>query len=142
MYKEKEIVSVVKNLPVNRMIKTEMYKFIKVYNFTDKKIDLLLKFKNPTEQLGFLYRHILTAAYQFGVPLVYIEEYKRYKKYLKTYKNSNYYNNAKYEELKHSVNLKSKMLISATIEITQKKNTRQEKINEILIKMSNKKNNI
>ncbi len=142
MYKEKEIVSVVKNLPVNRMIKTEMYKFIKVYNFTDKKIDLLLKFKNPTEQLGFLYRHILTAAYQFGVPLVYIEEYKRYKKYLKTYKKSNYYNNEKYEELKHSVNLKSKMLISATIEITQKKNTRQEKINEILIKMSNKKNNI
>ena len=49
------------------------------------------------------------------------DRYKRYKKYLKTYKNSNYYNNAKYEELKHSVNLKSKMLISATIEITQKK---------------------
>lgn len=142
MYKEKEIVSVVKNLPVNRMIKTEIYKFIKVYNFSNKKIDLLLKLKNPTEQLGFLYRYILTAAYEFGVPLVYIQEYQRYKKYLKSYKNIKYYDNTKYKEVKNSVHLKSKMLIIATIEIIQHKNNRQEKINQILIKMSHKKNNI
>lgn len=141
MYKEKEIIFLVNKLPVNRVIRTDIYIFIKNYKFSDKKIDFLLSLKTPNEQLGFLYRNILTAAYQFGVPSVYIYEYQRYKRYFIRYKDTRY-NINKLQELKNTMNLKSKMILDATNELMKNKNNRQEKINEILIKMSNKKNNI
>lgn len=137
MYKESDVAYTISKLSVDRKLQSEMFIFMKLYPFTDKKIDLFLKLKTSKERLGFIHRFILTASYEYGVPRIYITDYKSYKNIIKRYIKSNKKID---DDVKDRLNLKSRMLLIATIELMRNKNSRQEKIQKLMEKIQDSKN--
>lgn len=137
MYKETDVAYAISRLSVDRRIKSEMFIFMKLYPFTDKKIDFFLKLKTSKERIGFIHRFILTASYEYGVPNVYITDYKSYKNMIKRFLNDRRKID---DDVKDKLNLKSRMLLIATIELMKNKNSRQEKIQKLMEKIQDNKN--
>ena len=109
-------------------------------NLSEKKLNTILSFKTDKILIGYLFRLLLGNAYKYGVPKIYI---KQYMDNLNTYKNTTksvYIRNDKdkFLILKNRMHKSTDELISATLELMDKKNSRKEKISQLLEKISDK----
>ena len=134
MYREEEIINCIKSYHLNPNFKGDIFYFMKNYPLSNRKIDIFLKLKKQNEQIGFYYRCLLTACYEYNVPLVYINEYKLKLKILKLYKPKKEI--IRIKELQH----KSHLLFCAVKELMIKNNSRKEKILKLMEKISDNKN--
>ena len=137
-----KIIEHCKKLRIYNDVKFIVYQFMITYPFSDKKISLFLKMNKHNEMLGFINRYLIRAAYEYGVPTVYIESYVRVKDNVIFYKKHKNFdtNSTVRKERVHDLHRKSRMLFEAVLEQMKVKNSRQEKIFKIKEKISEKEN--
>lgn len=130
--REKFLTEIVK-LPLKRRVKDSIFAFIMLYPLNDKKMDFFVnKLKSTDKKVGYIYRLVVTAAYHYGVPKIYIEKCLRTKKFYKTYKSDT--------ESKKEMNRSYYELTIAATEMIKIKNTRKEKLLKIVDKISDSEN--
>ena len=139
---KKEVLKHLSNISIGQDIKWQMAIFLNHYPLKDKKAKFFLKLKDNNEKLGFIYKYIVAAAYQYGIPKVYINEtvrskesYFYWKKLSNTYKKENKYVN----DSKDRMHKLYHNLLIAVNEMIKEKNSRKEKILNLMYKMSNNK---
>ena len=107
-------------------------------NLPDKKIKVFLKFENNKVAIGFLFRLIISSAYKYEVPMVYInsciENKKRFESMYK-YKHSFNYSEDDIYEVRSIMQSSYRSLLIATLELIRRKNSRKEKISKVLEKI-------
>lgn len=139
---KKEVLKHLSNVSIGQHIKWQMDIFLNHYPLNDKKANFFLKLKENNEKLGFIYKYIVAAAYQYGIPKVYINETVRSKEsYFYWKKLSNTYEK-EYKYVNDSKNRMHKLyynLLIAVNEMIKEKNSRKEKILNLMYKMSNNK---
>lgn len=131
---QKKIIQHISSVRIYDDVKFIVYQFMTTYPFPDKKINLFLKMNTQEQKLGFINRYFIRAAYEYGVPKVYIKELKRLKESNSFYKKNKQYDTdtKKREERKLNLHVKSRLLYVAVLEQIDKKNSRKEKIHKII----------
>jgi hypothetical protein len=110
---------------------------LKYSDLSDNKINTFIKMEHK-KATGFLYRLLISNAYKYGVPTIYIKNCKDNKeKYYKII-NNKYFSKEDVQRYKMGMYDSYNNLIKATLELISIKNSRKEKINSILEKIVNK----
>ena len=130
----------ISNLPLMDDCKMGFYMLTNNIELSDKKIKTFLKMKSNKVKIGFLYRLLVSSAYKYGVPKVYIEKCINSRD---NYNISKTYTSTIGKEA--SLHRKSEMrkefsdLMTATLGLIKQKNSRKEKISKVLEKIADKK---
>jgi hypothetical protein len=131
----------ISNLPLMEDCKFGFYMLVNNIELSDKKIKTFLKIKLNKVAIGFLYRLLVSSAYKYGVPKVYIDKCISAKD---NYNISKSYTSTAGKEA--SSHRKSEMrrefsdLMTATLGLIKQKNSRKEKISKVLEKIADKNN--
>lgn len=134
---KKDFINHLSHITIGSDIKWQMTLFILEYPFKDKKIKFFLSLKNDNEKLGFIYRYIMASAYQYGVPKVYINKVRKTKESYNFWKKNNSTNML--NKRKREMQVQYYELLLAVNELIREKNTRKEKILNILDKKNKNK---
>lgn len=134
---KKDFINHLSHITIGSDIKWQMTLFILEYPFKDKKIKFFLSLKNDNEKLGFIYRYIMASAYQYGVPKVYINKVRKTKESYNFWKKNNSTNMLNKRKIEMQVQYYE--LLLAVNELIREKNTRKEKILNILDKKNKNK---
>lgn len=134
---KKDFINHLSHITIGSDIKWQMTLFILEYPFKDKKIKFFLSLKNDNEKLGFIYRYIMASAYQYGVPNVYINKVRKTKESYNFWKKNNSTNML--NKRKREMQVQYYELLLAVNELIREKNTRKEKILNILDKKNKNK---
>jgi len=106
---------------------------LKEVPFTRKQLLLVLEKFNSGEQIiAYFYRHLVRCAYFYGVPKIVIENYSNKKETYDIYKKSSSNKSRKFIEIKSELRKESKTLMSATLEMVHRSNSRKAKLNNII----------
>ncbi|MFA5586059.1 MAG: hypothetical protein WDA02_05875 [Saccharofermentanales bacterium] len=129
---KKDFIKHLSSIVIGNDVRWQMTLFVLEYPFKDKKIKFFLSLKNDNEKLGFIYKYIMTAAYQYGVPKVYINKVRKTKESYNFWKKNGSIDNV--DKRKREMQVQYYELLLATNELIRSKNSRKEKILNILDK--------
>jgi len=138
---QKQFLNHLASVSIGQDIKWQMIVFASKYPFKDKKAKFFLTLKTNNEKLGFIYKYIVAAAYQYGVPKIYINETIKTKEsyiYWKGLRNSN--DNKYMTERRMKMYRSYYNLLIAVNQMIREKNSRKEKILNVMYKISENKN--
>ena len=136
-------------LPIGRLTRLKLLHFFSIVGIDEKKEKTFLNFENDNQSIGFLYRLIITNAYKYNVPKVYINECVDIKRKYDSFKKQNKHkldSNKDVYILNTFNNICVKLyttfnrLMDATIELYDIKNSRKNKIQSLLEKIYDKNN--
>jgi hypothetical protein len=129
---KKDFIKHLSSIVIGNDVRWQMTLFVLEYPFKDKKIKFFLSLKNDNEKLGFIYKYVMTAAYQYGVPKVYINKVRKTKESYNFWKKNGSIDNV--DKRKREMQVQYYELLLATNELIRSKNSRKEKILNILDK--------
>lgn len=134
---QKKIIDHIKFIKIYTDVLFIIYQFMITYPFSDKKISLFLKMKSQEQKLGFINRYFIRAAYEYGVPKVYIKNLIGIKRNVSFYKKNKQYDTdpIKKQERKLNLHIKSRLLYESVLEQMKKSNYRKEKLFKIIEKL-------
>jgi hypothetical protein len=134
-----EVRKLISNLSLTEETKFDFYMLVNNIELSDKKIRTFLKIRSNKIAIGFLYRLLVSSAYKYGVPKVYIDKCISARD---NYNISKSYTSTAGKE--SSLHRKSEMqkefkdLMTATLGLIKQKNSRKEKIFKVLEKIAEK----
>lgn len=126
--------------------------FIELINhadLSDKKIRFFMKIDDPRIIVGFLFRLLISSAYKYNVPEIYIKECIESKKSYGKHKSTKrkrtigdywYESNDNGDMYKQRMKSDFTKLLKATVQMAKIKNSRKEKISKVLEKIAIKNN--
>jgi hypothetical protein len=127
------------SLNLTQQNKFDFYMLVNNIEISDKKIKTFLNIKLNKVAIGFLYRLVVSSAYRYGVPKVYIDrcinaknDYEISKKFTSSVGRESSLNRKVTMHREYSDLLKSTVLLAI------QKNTRKEKITRVLEKIADK----
>ena len=131
----------ISNLPLMDDCKMGFICLVSNIELSDKKIKTFLNIKIDKVAIGFLYRLLVSSAFKYGVPKVYID---------KCINSKDNYNISKTltspigrevsNQRKSEMRREFSDLMTATLGLIKQKNTRKEKISKVLEKIADKNN--
>ncbi len=146
--KYKEVYKRIISLHLDRNTTMYLMILIRDTNLSDKKIKTFMNMKSKKVATGFLYRFVISNAYKYGVPKVYIKKcllikssYEHSLKYENVHFESNnlYGGTLSRKELKRAERKKAYTeLLLATLEMVKIKNSRKAKLERVLEKIADK----
>lgn len=122
-----------------------MMHFLYLYDevpFTRKQCLLFLeKFNTSGQMIGYYYRHLVRCAHFYGVPKVIIKNYQEKKEMYNLYKDDRGYRGAsKKDAYQRQLHKEGTTLLSATLEMVSRSNSRKGKLQKITDKIIDKEN--
>ncbi len=137
---EEKLVVINKKIRELRLHSNVSYLFVlllKYSDISDKKLNTFIKMEHK-KATGFLYKLVIANAYKYGVPTIYIKNCKDNKERYYKIINNQYFSKEDVQRYKMKMHESYNDLIRATLELISIKNSRKEKINRVLEKISDR----
>ena len=127
---------------INEDFRFSLIIFISSIDLSDKKIKTFLNFKDNKIAIGLIFRLVISNAFKYGVPTIYIQQCLDYKKLYHDACKSKYIKRSEDELFRDKTRMETsyKNLITATLQLIRSKNSRKEKISKVLEKIADKNN--
>jgi hypothetical protein len=128
-----EVKGTIHNMSIYNNMKNKFILLLSLCPLNEKQTTLFLtKFNSTPKRLGYLYRHLIRVASEYGVPKTIINNAVECRKNTKLYPKNNQNTTQR--------NIAFNLLFQSTLEMIYRSNSRHEKIHRLIHKIEQKRN--